>query len=88
MDEKKIQAFLTVVKLGSINKAAERLDYTQPALTQMMNSLERDLGCRLLSRGHGGVKLTQEGEALLPLLKDISGSMQKLRKDITRLTAQ
>ena len=88
MDEKKIQAFLTVVKLGSINKAAERLDYTQPALTQMMNSLERDLGCRLLSRGHGGVKLTQEGEALLPLLKDISGSMQKLRKEITRLTAQ
>ena len=32
MDEKKIQAFLTVVKLGSINKAAERLDYTQEGL--------------------------------------------------------
>ena len=88
MDEKKIQAFLMVVKLGSINKAAERLDYTQPALTQMMNSLERDLGCRLLSRGHGGVKLTREGEALLPLLENVSNSMKKLRKEIVRLTAE
>lgn len=37
------KAFLKVVEVGSFIKAAELLGYTQPALSQMMTSLEREL---------------------------------------------
>lgn len=37
------KAFLKVAEVGSFTKAAELLGYTQPALSQMMTSLERKL---------------------------------------------
>lgn len=37
------KAFLKVAEVGSFIKAAELLGYTQPALSQMMTSLEREL---------------------------------------------
>lgn len=37
------KAFLKVAEVGSFTKAAELLGYTQPALSQMMTSLEREL---------------------------------------------
>lgn len=37
------KAFLKVAEVGSFTKAAELLGYTQPALSQMMTPLEREL---------------------------------------------
>jgi len=37
------KAFLKVAEVGSFTKAAELLGYTQPTLSQMMTSLEREL---------------------------------------------
>ena len=56
------KAFLKVVEVGSFTKAAELLGYTQPALSQMMTSLERELSMKLLYRSRYGIRLTPEGE--------------------------
>lgn len=42
------KAFLKVVEVGSFTKAAELLGYTQPALSQMMSSLERELSMKFI----------------------------------------
>ena len=59
MESKKLEALLMAVDLGSFTKAAELLGYTQPALSQMMTSLERELSIdppiiRTLAAGHQG----------------------------------
>ena len=51
MESKKVKALLTAIKSGSLTAAAAELGYTQAGLTQMMNSLENELGINLLIRG-------------------------------------
>lgn len=59
------RALLKVVEVGGYTKAAEILGYTQPALSQMITSLERKTGITLLYRSRYVVRLTPEGERLL-----------------------
>lgn len=58
-------AFLKVLETGSFTKAAALLGYTQPALSQMIASLEKELQVKLLRRSRTGVSLTPEGSQLL-----------------------
>lgn len=69
MDAKKLDALLTAAKLGSLSRAAEALGYTQSGLGYAIDSLEAELGCRLLLRDHRGVRLSAEGEQLLPYIR-------------------
>ncbi len=59
-----LQIFQVVAEEGSISRAAERLYLTQPAVSQHIGALEKDLGTRLFDRGPRGVKLTASGEIL------------------------
>ena len=54
-----------VARRGSLSRAAEALALTQPAVSQQVAALERQLGARLLERGPGGLALTDEGALLL-----------------------
>ncbi|MDR1907769.1 MAG: LysR family transcriptional regulator [Holosporales bacterium] len=71
METKKLIALLTAVELGSFNKAAEELGYTQSGLTHMMHSLETEIGFPLLLRDHNGVSFTREGKKLEPFLRAV-----------------
>lgn len=62
-------AFLKVLELGSFTKAADSLGYSQSAVSQMIQSLESELELTLLHRSHRGVKLSPEGETLLPYIQ-------------------
>ena len=66
MDIEKLKALKITVETGSITRAAERLGYSQPGLTGMLNRLEQEIGYPVLLRGSGGVTLTPAGEALMP----------------------
>ncbi|QAU44760.1 LysR family transcriptional regulator [Bradyrhizobium guangzhouense] len=55
----------SVVKFGSMAKAATQLGLTQPAISQAIADLEAALGVRLLDRGPRGVSPTAFGEAML-----------------------
>ena len=71
MSLQKFKAFVATVELGSISRAAQRLGYTQSAVSRMVADLETQWGVALLHRGKGGVQLTSEGLQLLPVLRTI-----------------
>jgi DNA-binding transcriptional LysR family regulator len=64
-----IDAFLAVVKTGSITAASEQLFITQPSLSRRILALENELGYPLLERGKGirMVRLTQKGKAFVTI---------------------
>lgn len=59
---KRLLALQKIVELGSFTKAADKLDYTQSAVSQMIASLEEELAIKLLYRSRIGIRLTLEGE--------------------------
>ena len=74
------RAFLKVVEVGSYTKAAEILGYTQPALSQMIAALEKEIGVTLLYRSRYGVRLTPEGERLHPVIQQTVRQYEELRR--------
>ena len=44
MTELEIEAFLAIVRTGSISAAAQKLYVTQPALSRRIHALEQELG--------------------------------------------
>ena len=67
---RQLEYFTEAVRSGSIFKAAERLNVSQPAVTKSLRELEAGLGVRLMDRGRKGVELTPYGTALLPYAED------------------
>lgn len=49
-----------------VAKAAERLSYSQPGVTQQLHALERHLELWLFRREHGGLSLSTDGSRVLP----------------------
>jgi|SRR5918996_3235640 DNA-binding transcriptional LysR family regulator len=58
--------FLAVVKEGSFGRAAASLMVSQPAVSERIGRLERDLGTALFTRSTRGVTLTASGKRLVP----------------------
>jgi len=67
MTNHEIEAFLAVVRCGSISQAAQGLYISQPALTRRIQLLEQELGYPLFRRQKGirRAELTPEGESFL-----------------------
>ena len=67
MTELEIDAFLNVIKYGSITKAAEVLYISQPALSRRIKSLENELQYKLFIRQKGvrNIELTPQCEAFV-----------------------
>lgn len=70
--------FLKVMETGSFTKAAEELGYTQSAVSQMIRSLEEELASTLISRSRKGIKLTSDGEELMPFITKVANSHWEL----------
>jgi DNA-binding transcriptional LysR family regulator len=60
-----VEAFVWVVKLGGITRAAERLNLTQSAVSSRVSGLEEELGTLLIDRRARGFRLTWAGERFL-----------------------
>lgn len=69
MTVKQLRAFLAVAQTLSFTQACEQLHLSQPALSLAIKGLEESLGGRLLIRSTRSVRLTPEGESLVPLAK-------------------
>ena len=72
-------AFLKVFERNSFSDAARDLGYTQSAVSQMIKSLEEELGVTLLVRSRSGVALTYEGRHLLPYIRDTVNAYRMLQ---------
>ena len=60
-----LHVLMTVVQAGSMGKAADRLNTSQPNISRSIAELEHALGVRLLDRQRQGVEPTEYGRALL-----------------------
>jgi DNA-binding transcriptional LysR family regulator len=60
-----LHVLMVVVEVGSMRKAAVRLNTTQPAVSRSIAELEHTIGARLLDRSRQGVVPTEHGSALL-----------------------
>jgi DNA-binding transcriptional LysR family regulator len=65
MELREMRAFVAVVEEGGLSAAARRLHVSQPALSQTINALERQLGLQLLVRTSTGARPTDAGRTLL-----------------------
>jgi DNA-binding transcriptional LysR family regulator len=64
LDPRRLLTFREVARLGSFSRAAEQLSLTQPAVSQQILSLERQLGTRLIDRGPAGCAWPPNSSAL------------------------
>ena len=69
MNDIKLLAFLEVVRAGSLSKAAKQLHYSQPGISNLITSMEKEYGAKLLYRTKAGVSLTPCGEAVFPYVE-------------------
>jgi len=65
VDLRQLEYFTAVARRGNFTRAAEELYVTQPALSQQVRRLERELGLELLRRRSAGVEVTPAGQELL-----------------------
>lgn len=76
----RIMVFLKIVELGSFSKAAEALYMTQPAVSQFIKSLEKDLGVILFDRSSKSLHLTAAGQIAFQYCLE----MKKLSENMTQ----
>lgn len=69
-----LELFVSVAETGSLGATAARYGMTQPSVSARMNSLEKRLGLRVLSRGVTGTRLTPAGEQLLAAAQRVLAS--------------
>ena len=74
----KFQAFVKAAECGSFTRTAQQLGYTQSSVSRMVQGLEEDWGVRLFERAGGTVRLTKEGERLLPEARAVVQSFERL----------
>ncbi|MGY0633565.1 LysR family transcriptional regulator [Luteimonas sp. A478] len=88
---KPLRAFCQTARLGSVSRAAEALFVSQPAVTQQLQALERDLGVPLLERAGRRMLPTREGEVLYelaaPLVESIDALPDTFRQRIRGMDA-
>jgi molybdate transport repressor ModE-like protein len=82
-------ALRAVAEEGSFGRAAERLGYTQSAVSQQIATLERIVGEQLVERPGGprAVSLTEAGRLLLHHAESIVGRLQAAQADLHALQA-
>ena len=71
MKTSRYEVFLKIVETQSLTRTASYFGCTQSAVSQLVKALEADLGVSLLIRSKNGVRLTAEGEYLLPGMRQI-----------------
>ncbi|WP_206997032.1 pca operon transcription factor PcaQ [Trinickia mobilis] len=80
-----LQCFLAVAQFGGVQKAAESLSITQPAVSKTVAELEAILGVKLFERGRHGAAITREGQLFVP---HASACVSALRQGVDLLTRE
>lgn len=78
--------FLLVGELGSLTKAANAMNTTQPHISRQIGELERECGGRLFERTGRGMVLTDLGQRIAPQIRKWIADTDQLTNDI-RATA-
>ena len=84
MDIKKLEYFVTIVKMGSYSKAAETLFMSQAALSKHIMSLEKELNVILFDRRYRKIAITDAGQILLEHANNVIKSYDTMLEALPR----
>ncbi len=82
MEIRVLRYFLTVVREGGINRAADVLHITQPTLSRQLSQLEEEVGVKLFHRGSRRITLTNEGILLRRRAEEILSLVDRTEKEL------
>lgn len=85
MDSRQFRYLVEAIEQGSLNKAAEILHVSQPALSKAIRSLETELDVKLVERSGKGIKPTRFGKSLYSHAKAVVLEIGHAHRDITIL---
>lgn len=88
LEDFKLRIFLTLARECSFTKAAFALDISQPAVSQSIAELEKNLGVKLFDRQRGEVSLTPAGEIFGKYAQNILGQYAEAAKVFSPLQPQ
>jgi len=81
-----VRSFLEVIKGGSLSEAARALGVSQPAVSNQIKGLERELGMELLIRGERGVvSLTAAGEVFRAFAEQVVAAHEEMLQQLNHL---
>lgn len=78
-----LRSLIAVVDRGGFQRAASALHLSQGAVSQHVRRLEAVIGRPLLDRDHRGVRLTSDGEALLPKARQMLAVHDEILRNFT-----
>lgn len=82
MDIAQLRTLIHVAELGSVSKAADRLNIAQPALSRQIRQLEQELGTDLFERHGRGMVITETGRAVLVHASRVMAEMEAIRDTV------
>lgn len=77
------KVFCAVAGKGSLTKASEELFISQPAVSQAIKQLEKQLGGKLFNRTGKGMQLTENGKALYAQVKSALDTIKVAEDNFT-----
>jgi LysR family transcriptional regulator, low CO2-responsive transcriptional regulator len=78
MDFDQLETFISVARLLSFSRAADKRFRTQPAISSQIRLLEEEVGAKLLDRSGGKVSLTASGKLFLKFAEDLLESRKAM----------
>lgn len=82
MEISQLVTLVHVAELGSISKAADRLNIVQPALSRQIRLLEQELGASLFERHGRGMAITEAGQEVLDHAVRILAELDSMRRSV------
>ncbi|WP_460735982.1 LysR substrate-binding domain-containing protein [Nocardioides ginkgobilobae] len=87
MEIRLLRSFVVLAEERHFGRAAARLLVAQPALSQQLKALEREVGARLLDRSTRRVDLTDAGRLLLQRAREVLTAADRAEADLALLVA-
>lgn len=76
-----LRCFVAVAEEGHVGRAAKRLFSSQPPVSRHLRALEDELGVSLFERTGRGMRLSEDGAALLPRARTILEAVTSLERE-------
>lgn len=82
---RQMKYFTAIVDCNSFTEAAEQCYISQSAISQQIQSLEKELGVKLIHRGNRKFSLTPAGEYFYSRCKTVLDEMEEIRRETIRI---
>lgn len=88
LDLDALHTFLAVAEHGNFSEAGRKLHFSQPAISQTIDGLEKHFGVRLFIRQGRVARLTEEGQVLEPAARELLAAASRLEETMASLQGQ